>query len=925
MKEKLNYFTRIVLVIALFLTQIPVSVFALTEQQVKEQNEVKGIIYNPQTNKVGNSAVINDAYYKNGSSYSNQGDVEVRKTVKQEGPEGRYRVTFEARGIHVTKGTEVVNPVYVVMVLDASNSMDNPSITKWNNAVKGVKDFGIAMLKEIPSAKIGVVKFAGRTINTNWSDAEVKRHFNDKEPFANLDVGGLTVNGGGATNIGEGLRYAYNLLSDKSIPSNAKKYVVLIGDGVPTLYTRENGESATTSESDYATHYDTKSHEYATTWANRIKSSSDLNATLISVGYELNNIANSKDRRMAPIVLRGLATAEKYYVDSDTSDIVDELTGLTSMVETEYYPGTNLKITDNLGEKFKFVSGDKKLELAKITKNWQTVGSFLIDIDKTVDTDWYRSNANFTWTYDDYNNKKKTYTCDDNPEVYWVNKYNYTVNYYKDKITNTSDNKHFIDGYTDKADNKEVIKLSNQQQLAEIPEGYYLDGMYDSKGNKITSLTVDKTKDNIINILYKIQKFKYEVNYYYADLNNKYGVPEKSLELEDIPYGTEVTTVSHLLKPNEVKPGYSLDDYATDVDAKYVIKDNKVVIDIYYKRNKIGYTVNYHFNGNHDNNLTNKNNSAIFGSTVYANNNYLEDLNLEGLLNKNLSDNTNYFLEPGNLSNISNIEIKSDPLQNVLNIYYVSTNFGLENIEKEANVDKITNSKNPITYTVNYSSLINNVREDDEITVVIVDKLPFEIDEENINTDLNGGVYNKEEKTITWVFTDKAKEFTKVYPVNKTVEYTVVYKDFAGISSTINNKLKNTVAGITSVNNIVTPGVVDEEEVLVEIKGKVIVNYVTKDGTKLDDTIIMEKLVGSDYETTKKIFDKYSFIEVKGDVTGKFIDGVIEITYVYDLTPLPPKTGVGSSDSIPSPIPLYILVLLGFVVFTKKPEIKNNC
>ena len=28
------------------------------------------------------------------------------------------------------------------------------------------------------------------------------------------------------------------------------------------------------------------------------------------------------------------------------------------------------------------------------------------------------------------------------------------------------------------------------------------------------------------------------------------------------------------------------------------------------------------------------------------------------------------------------------------------------------------------------------------------------------------------------------------------------------------------------------------------------------------------------------------------EVEGKYKDGVIEVTYVYDLTPLPPQTGV---------------------------------
>jgi len=445
--------------------------------------------------------------------------------------------------------------------------------------------------------------------------------------------------------------------------------------------------------------------------------------------------------------------------------------------------------------------------------------------------------------------------------------------------------------------------------------------MYNEEGTqKIDSLTVDKTKENVINVLYKIKKYNYKVNYYYADLNNNYHEPDITKEVKDVPYKTEVQTENHYLKKDEIRQGYSLDEETTQ-NITYKIVDNEVIIDIYYKRNSYGYQVNYHFNNNKDNNLT-TNSSGIYGNSIYANKNYLEDINPEGLANKNENDQTEYFLEPYNANNTSNITITDNPALNILNLYYVSTHFTNETIDKESNKEVITSSKEAVTYTVDYSSEIKNVKKDEIIKVTITDKLPYKIDVTNIKTNLNGGTYNEETQTITWEFEETAKDFTKVYNVSKSIEYTVVYKDFADISSSENNELINIATGTTTVGKLTTAGVTTQDEVEVEITGKVIVNYITKDGKKLTESIEINGLVGSDYETIKKEFEKYSFIKLEGNKDGKIIDGVLEVTYIYDLTPLPPYTGLEISNN--NEYLSYIASFIGLVVIQRGIVLRKN-
>ena len=67
----------------------------------------------------------------------------------------------------------------------------------------------------------------------------------------------------------------------------------------------------------------------------------------------------------------------------------------------------------------------------EITESWQSIGSFNINIDTTLQKGWYPTNNDFTLTYEKNTDEIKTITCTYNPEVYWEQeKYNYKVNYY---------------------------------------------------------------------------------------------------------------------------------------------------------------------------------------------------------------------------------------------------------------------------------------------------------------------------------------------------------------------------------------------------------------------------------------------------------------------------------------------------------------
>lgn len=80
------------------------------------------------------------------------------------------------------------------------------------------------------------------------------------------------------------------------------------------------------------------------------------------------------------------------------------------------------------------------------------------------------------------------------------------------------------------------------------------------------------------------------------------------------------------------------------------------------------------------------------------------------------------------------------------------------------------------------------------------------------------------------------------------------------------------------------------------IYGKLIVRYVDNKGNVLSEELTYSEKVGTEYATTEKEFEDYSLIDVNGETKGKYIDGTIIVTYIYEFT-----SGTGGDDIIDIP------------------------
>ncbi len=328
MKKVSNKFAKIFLLIAIIISDLasPIKVFADTLSNETEPS-VGAIRLDGKISETGSVTVTE-------GSLENKGDVQITKTVTTlNAAEGKYNVTFKIKG--KDKENTSLNPIYAVVVFDKSGSMNCSKYSydrfgnkycanvgnKWNNAVSGAKSFASSLNTSLNSgetkyANIALVMFSGSKgtwvqegpfgmgghyEDTAWNDANVVRKFAIAD-FSNINFGSAD----GGTNLGEGLNKALGLFTDKSnpLPEDAKKYVVVIGDGKPTYYSDANGMTQGDGSSDP----EGLSEKYASKKATALK---NAGVEIFSIGYDIANDAEAQR------ILREIAS----------EDVVNEETG----------------------------------------------------------------------------------------------------------------------------------------------------------------------------------------------------------------------------------------------------------------------------------------------------------------------------------------------------------------------------------------------------------------------------------------------------------------------------------------------------------------------------------------------------------------------------------------------------------------------
>ena len=229
----------------------------------------------------------------------------------------------------------------------------------------------------------------------------------------------------------------------------------------------------------------------------------------------------------------------------------------------------------------------------------------------------------------------------------------------------------------------------------------------------------------------------------------------------------------------------------------------------------------------------------------------------------------------------------------VTNKYKLMDTYLENNIDKTG-TDKVTSSKEEVTYNINYNATITDYI--GEAVVKVVDTLPYKIDVEN--SELAGGTYDEATNTITWEERiEHINTYTSgAYKIEINKEITIVYSNLDASQRQMTNHVKGTVDLYETEQ---TNTIEDTHSSVVEIPGTVTVKYIDRETgeeiTYLEEQegeepiektygYEIEGLAGDTYTTEQIIIPGYTFIQSTGNTSGNIVEGATEVVYYYERT-----------------------------------------
>ena len=278
-----------------------------------------------------------------------------------------------------------------------------------------------------------------------------------------------------------------------------------------------------------------------------------------------------------------------------------------------------------------------------------------------------------------------------------------------------------------------------------------------------------------------------------------------------------------------------------------------------------------------------------------------------------------------------------DTLGKITYKYYVETTVEVNGKSQVviSNVSTITLNviKNPTKYVVNYlekdtnkvlnqSKVVNDVKFETVINAgeEIIDITGYEFDSlnpEKLVIDVENNVINiyyTKRTDLSYTVNYLEKDTNKVLNQSKVVndvEFETVINgrnEIIEIDGYVFNSVNPEELTIGTDSNVINI-------YYTVLHGTVKVKYVDSNDKEIIEPEIIKGQVGTDYEIKAKEIAKYKLSKVVGNEKGKYIDGELVVTYVYDTIP---DTGVYASDYSVVVSVMSIAVFMTLVFFKKK-------
>ena len=287
--------------------------------------------------------------------------------------------------------------------------------------------------------------------------------------------------------------------------------------------------------------------------------------------------------------------------------------------------------------------------------------------------------------------------------------------------------------------------------------------------------------------------------------------------------------------------------------------ENDIVVTYYYKKKESNLNIKY---------LDCSSRSEIASSTnlkLYYGDNYNSD-NYE----VNITIPNNYNRASANKTDNYKGIVSSDSIN--VEYCYNKKNSLINSSIAKSGTDTITTSKDKLSYQINYNTVFTDYI--GEASITVVDTLPFKIDV-NISN-LDGGVYDDNNKTITWNINTTINSYeNSEYKVTKNIELSYINIDAT------KDAMSNHVIGQTVIDGKTTTAETSYNS-YIDIKGTINVSYVDDSGKELLDKVTTTDKVGKTYELIEQNIEGYKIVNKPKEKIYEYKEEIQNLEYTYE-------------------------------------------
>ena len=553
----------------------------------------------------------------------------------------------------------------------------------------------------------------------------------------------------------------------------------------------------------------------------------------ISTDYKYVNYTSTPENAVSGIVSKDTITVNYYYALKEATINIKYLDELTN---------ENILNEENINTKYGVLYNTLNLDSYKKEikgYDYSKTETTPVSITEKVNQD--------TTTIIHYYKKKASIT------INYIDKY---TNAKIDEINSDVINNHYGDSYntennrTEKEKNTIFNDYDYANEYVITPEN--------------TSLNGTISTDNIVVNYYYNKKSNITIKYY--DIETKKEIAKENVDNKvhfgDV-YNVEAKKIE--TEKEEIFKNYNFESYDSNSkqsnDLKQIKIDNEnVTVNLYYRLKTSTITIKYLEE------TTNKELAETYTKSMK----YTEVYNATEIRDKaGVPKNYNLVRHESSTGVLSGTI--SEPSILII-FYYEKKDPKLETSVSKTGTKEITRKDAEVGYKLNYKAVIKDYIGDAKVTYI--DKLPYEIDEEK--SDISGGKYNKETKTIVWeeiydkINMEKEITFTK--------EIKVVYIGIEDTDRIMTNEIETTIK-LDNKESTVT----SDYDTDIKIPGEIVIHYYDKETKeKLAKDIEKTDLIGNQYVSEEKEFEGYKLVSKPESNVHIYKEKKQEFSYEYE-------------------------------------------